>query len=115
MSPRPIVHVSEYLPQFLHDLQLVHYPIRTARHVNPLQRHIIPPRLSLVRPSCIFLVQIRRSRFVRLSIPIAINVDLWNVGLQIPAMSDVDGLPPEIVFVSKGVDVDSFVDRGECS
>jgi hypothetical protein len=109
------VHVSRYLPQFLHDLQLVHYPIRTARHVNPLQSHIIPPRLSLVRPSCIFLVQIRRSRFVRLSIPIAINVDLWNVGLQIPAMSDVDGLPPEIVFVSKGVNVDGFVDRGECS
>ena len=50
-----------------------------------------------------------------LSIPIAINVDLWNVGLQVPAMGDVDGLPPEIVFVSKGVDVDSFVDRGECS
>lgn len=72
---------SEDLPQLLHDLQLVHYPIRTARHINPLQRHIIPPRLSLVRPSLIFLVQIRRSRFVRLSIPIAINVDLWNVGL----------------------------------
>lgn len=30
-------------------------------------------------------------------------------------MSDVDGFPPEIVFVSKGVDVDGFVDRGECS
>lgn len=103
------------LPQFLHNLQLVHYPIRTTRHINPLQRHIIPPGLSLVRPSLIFLVQIRRGRFVRFSMPIAINVDLGNVSLQIPAVSDVDGLPPEIVFVSKGVDVDGFVDRGECS
>ena len=96
-------------PQLFHDLQLVHYPIRTTRHIDPLQGHIIPPRFALFRPGLVFLVQISCCRFIRLA------VDLGYVRLEVPAVRDVNRVPPKAILERKSVNIDRFIDRGERS
>jgi hypothetical protein len=50
--------VSLNLPKLLHDLQLIHDPIRTTRHINPFQCHVILLGSSIIFPCFILYVQI---------------------------------------------------------